>query len=282
MLSSKLRLFRRKTLLCYIRGRRRNRLTKDPSHVPLHSWMTQNYTWHPAYVINFLVTSMEALNSPPHGQRWIAPEKIVLENEHFDLGLLSQQPAENMQRMVQFPQLRSPECYTVEHWNFSALGSILDNYLGWSHQATRGKSLERRHLIQMICLRSMKAVIDGFVEGCIMNRNRSAIGYLECYVILRRLSLQVNELEENRCLWLLVKVHSLNDQFKSSPSLKCQSQRLQQSLAFLSSENSSTLIKIDFPWGSRGTGSQYIAMIKFPDSSFSQFVIESNDGVFPR
>lgn len=194
MLASKIRLFRYKFLsLLACRGHG-NRHPKTPSTLAIDIWMTKECTWHPSFVLNFIVTSIEDLNSRRHSQLWIYPERIKLEHEGFDLGLSLHRPNENMQRMFYFPKLGEAQHYTVVHWNFLALSSFLDNYFRWSNQAVRGKLLQRKYLTQMVCLQSMKSVIDGFIDTFIIGARASSVGYLECYIILRRLSLQDKQL----------------------------------------------------------------------------------------
>ncbi|KAJ5288340.1 hypothetical protein N7508_011115 [Penicillium antarcticum] len=77
-----------------------------------------------------------------------------------------------MQRIFYFPKLGEAQHYTVVHWNFLALSSFLENYFRWFNQAC------------------MKSVIDGFIDTFIIGARASTVGYLECYIILRRLSMQ--------------------------------------------------------------------------------------------
>lgn len=144
-------------------------------------------------MINFVVASMDALSGRVNSWLWIDPVKVVLEKEYFDLKLSPQRPIENMQRIVEFPQLGEAENYTVERWNLCVLRAILDNYLRLSNEGARGKVLRRKYFIHIICLESMRCVIDGFLECFIIGTQGLTIGYIECNVILRGLSLQINE-----------------------------------------------------------------------------------------
>lgn len=190
MLASKFRLFQHKVLSFLICREHNDRPPKTLSDLAIDSWMARECTWNPSLVIKFIVSSIEDLNSRRHSRLWIYPERIKLEQEAFDLGLSSHLPNENMQRMNYFPRLGEAHRYTVAHWNLLALSSFLDNYFCWSNRGMSGKMLQPKHLRQMICLQSMKSVIDGFVDSFIIESKDSTLGYLECYLILRRLSQQ--------------------------------------------------------------------------------------------
>lgn len=188
MSSSKLRLVRRTSLFRRIR-RRRIRLTQSDLNLlrPLNGC-----EWLPPLMMNFIVTSMETLCHKNHSRLWIDPVKVILEKDYFDLKLSPHRPIENTQRSFDFPQLDDAENYSVERWNFSALGGILDKYLGFSTAGKRGKRLKRKYFIHILCLHSMKSVIDGFLESFVKAKDPS-IGYVECYEILQRLNLQIRE-----------------------------------------------------------------------------------------
>lgn len=189
MSRSKTRLFGRKSLLRRIR-RRGVRPTSQRPNLLQHSNKSE---WHPSCMINFIVASMEALSRKGYSRLWIDPVKVVLEEDYFDLKLSPQRPVENLQRIVEFHQLGEADNYTVEHWNLSVLRAMVDNYLR-SSEGERGRVLRRKYFIDILCLRSMRCVIDGFIECFIIGAKDYTIGYIECYVILRALRVEIDDL----------------------------------------------------------------------------------------
>lgn len=187
MSAIKLRRFRRKSFLrrIYRHGARSSR--RHP-----HLLQPSNQReWHPSCMMNFVVTSLEVLSDRRNRQLWIDPVKVILERDYFDLKLSSKRPIENMERSVKFPGLE--EKHTVEQWNLLALRGIVDNYLRFFHDGARGKILRRKYLIHIICLQFMQSVINGFIDSFTIETKNLTIEYLKCYVILRRLSMQVHE-----------------------------------------------------------------------------------------